>query len=144
MNQNRTSLSLLAMVNLAFILGIAFGCKSLKELVQERNRQFLLSADIFIWSEAVLTLITGGGVVWLIWTFMRMPSISKWITGIYLIVGLYIVLSPILLAKSLPMIRWFTFFPPVLGYDSLFYFTGTVVTVLGLIRLITGLRPQKI
>ena len=144
MNQNRKSLSLLWLVNLAFTLGIAFGCESLKQWLRERSNYFLVSPDILYWSHVVLTLITGAVVVWLIGSFLRTPSISNWIAGIYFIVGLYIILTQVLLAKDLPVIRWYPSFPPiVIFFDSLFYFTGAVVTVLGLFGLIRRLRLQK-
>ncbi len=47
MNQNRKSLSLLWLVNLAFTLGIAFGCESLKEWVRDRvgHAKYLCSIE---------------------------------------------------------------------------------------------------
>jgi hypothetical protein len=144
MNPNRKFASLLALVNLVFTLGIAFGSEILKEWLQDRSHYFLVSPDTLYGSHVVLTFITGAAVVWLVWFFLHTPSISNWIAGIYFIVGLYIILTPILLAKDLPVIRWYPLFPPpVIGFDSLFYFSGAVVTVLGLYRLISRLRTQK-
>jgi hypothetical protein len=94
MNQNRKSLSLLWLMNLAFTLGVAFGCESLKQWLRERNLYFAVSGDMLMWSAVVLTFITGAVVVWLMWAFLRTTSIPKWIAGIYLIVALFIISRP--------------------------------------------------
>ena len=139
MNLNRSSIIPLALVNLALMLGVAYACEIAKEAVRARNSQGLASADIFFWTQVLLTMVTASVLLWGVRWIFRANTIPIWLAAVYLVVGLYIVLTPILFYKSLPMIRWFTLYPPVLGFDSLFYMVGAVVAVLGLFRLI---RPR--
>jgi len=141
---NRRNHILLAFVGLVIMLSVAYGGEILKEEIRQRNAQGFFPVDLLLWSQVLITVIIMGVLLAGSLIFLRMSYIPIWLGLIYLVVGLYIIVTPILFAKGVPVIWWFVMYPPVLGFDSFFYLMGTVVTMLGLFRIIRpNLNPNS-
>jgi hypothetical protein len=123
---------LVSMCSLAVTLGVAWGCDALIRFLSYLNSQLFTLNYVILWVYALVGLLPAGLWLLLAWFVLIREPRNTWVSLIYLLVGLGIVVYPALYYT--PALCCFLGYFPMLqmGPTMYFYSTGGVVGIVGL------------
>ncbi len=139
MNRNRNHPGVFSVIGLIVVLGITGGLDAFIAFLHHRNRELssLFYAFFFFWSQTLIALLLAAILLFLSWFVLYRARRSIWVAVLYLLTGLYIVLTPEIYftpALSDWMPQWI--FNTVVLPDSHMYVAGGFIAILGLFSLI--------
>src|SRR5271157_1396851 len=151
MNQKWVSAIFLPLLGMICILAFAYGCTVLLQaLTAYGSKIFDVNIiAITLWSNALATFLSIGVTIFLFWEIMTRTLQSKWVGWIFLIVGVFLNLLPLIpillyILFRIQSVEW-GFLPTLLINpvpNSPLYITEAVVAVIGLLILILPRRPS--
>ena len=94
MNRKLMSSVILPLVGMVIVLGMAYGFDILIKALKEQNsitpNNF---TEILLWVYAATNLLVNGSLLLLFWGVMTKTTRSPWVGGVYLLVGIDMVVS---------------------------------------------------
>ena len=144
MTRSQVTTILLPLVGLVAVLAIGFGGAALLEVEATYDAQTLEVALAVYWmplTAMLTTLLTAGGLLWLLWRVMTHGPRSRLVAVIYLLVGFFgLLYSPLAVWMvyvgtpfELPLPFWTT---TILDYTSLFSHAAGGAAMAGLLMLV--------
>ncbi len=137
MNRNRNYPGVLSVIGLIVVLGITGGLDAFIAFLRHRNLELSSSFYAFFWCQTLIALLLAAMLLFLSWFVLYRAHRNIWIAALYLLTGLYIVLTPEIyftpaLSDWLP--QWI--FNIVVLPDSHMYAAGGFIAIIGLFILI--------
>ncbi len=143
MLKNRPSSIVEPLIGLIVLLGIGYGAEILIERLKARNSQFFDVSYLIVWVYAAIPLIISAAILLLFWLVVFQRPRSHLIGIIYIVVGIFFTLNPILWVYGIPMNQlWGGDLPTALNPNSVFYMACAGISIIGLLCLILP-RPNE-
>jgi hypothetical protein len=131
--------AVLSLIGLVVVLGIARGFDALTAYLAKRNAQTFSLPYVIMWSYVFIDLFMAAILLLLFWLVLNRTPRIVWVSIIFLLIGLFIVASPMLyftrLFCCLPPQLETLLFPPS-AYFSFTFSSGGFVAIIGLFTLI--------
>jgi hypothetical protein len=141
----------LPLLGMIFVLAFAYGGTVLNQALAAYGNRFLdvNMIAIAVWTNALITFLSIGATILLFWEIMTHTIRSRWVGWIFLIVGLFLNLLPIIpillyILFRIQSVGW-GFIPTLLinpTPNSTLSITEAVVAVIGLLIIILPRRPS--
>jgi hypothetical protein len=129
----------LSIIGLVLVLGFARGFDALIAYLVKRNSQTFSLPYIIMWSYVFIAIFLAAILLLLFWFVLNRTPRTVWISIVFLLIGFFIVASPILyftpLFCCLPPQLESLLFPPA-SYTSYAFSSGGFVAIIGLFALI--------
>lgn len=115
------------------ILALAYGFDSLIKTLKVQNGMTFSLNNVLLWVYVATNLLVNGALLGLFWGVMTKTTRSAWVGGLYLLVGIYLVVS-----LGFYYLVGYFLNPPTIG-SNLFYATGGI----GMIGLFILIFPRE-
>jgi hypothetical protein len=131
--------SVFSIIGLLIVLGVARGFDALMAYLAKRNAQTFTLPYVIMWSSVIIILFLAAILLLLFWFVVERTSRESWVAIIFLLIGLFFVVSPLL--YFIPM---FCCLPPQLesllfpsaSFISYTVSAGGFIAIMGLFALI--------
>jgi hypothetical protein len=121
---------------LIVVLGVAWGFDAWMEFLGRGNAQTFSLAWALFWSYPLIALLLAAMLLLLAWFVLSQAPRNVWISIVFLIVGLFIVLYPTLIFTP-ALCCWVPYIGPLQISRTLYLFSsGGFVAIIGLFGLI--------
>ncbi len=141
MNRSRNYPAAVAVIGLIMVLGIAYGLDALMAFLVRRNSQTFTLSYVILWSRVFGSLVLAAALLFLFRFVLDRAPRAAWIAALYLIVGLFFALFPVLyyvpaLGSWMPQ----SLIRVLFSLSSYTFLTGSFIAVTGLFMLILPRR----
>jgi len=128
--------STVSVLGLIVVLGVAWGFDAWMELLSHRNAQTFSLAWVIFWSYPLIAIFLAAILLLLAWFVLSQASKNVWISLVFLIVGLFIVIYPALVFTP-ALCCWMPYIGPLqLSQTKYLFSAGGFVAIIGLFSLI--------
>ena len=137
MNRRSAYLSrVVSIIGLIVVLGVAWGFDTWMEFLSHRNAQTFSLVWVIFWSYPLIALFLAAILLLLAWFVLSQAPGNVWISLVFLIVGLFIVIYPALVFTP-ALCCWVPYIGPLQLSRTMYLFSsGGFVAIIGLFGLI--------
>lgn len=137
MNRRSAYLSkVVSIIGLIVVLGVTWGFDAWMEFLSQRNGQTFSLGWAILWSYPLIALLLAAMLLLLAWFVLSQAPRNVWISLVFLVVGLFIVIYPALVFTP-ALCCWVPYIGPLQLSRTLYLFSsGGFVAIIGLFGLI--------
>ncbi len=140
MNQRRDEPAAFSIIGLIIVLGMAWGLDDIMAALARRNAQTFTLPYLILWSHVLGSLLLAAALLLLFWYTLNRAPRRAWLAALYVLVGLFFALFPVL--YFVPAIGgWMPVFfvAPMTALNSYTTMAGSFIAFTGLLMpLLSG------